>query len=58
MRKIKLSKKEIELKKLHDQICESCDGCSKKRCAFTEGYKRGRTEAFAEFMRDSIKNTP
>lgn len=52
--KKKLSKEEIILKKMHNKICESCDGCSKSRCAFAEGYKRGRTEAFAEFMRDSI----
>lgn len=40
-----LTKDEIKLKKLHDKVCQTCDGCSKSRCAFSEGYRRGVNEA-------------
>jgi hypothetical protein len=44
------TKEEIALKKAHDKICQTCDGCSKSRCAFTLGYHRGRNEYHKEVV--------
>ncbi len=42
-----LSKEEMELRNLHDKICQSCDSCTKVRCSFTEGYHRAKKEDMA-----------
>ncbi len=33
-----------EYKKLHDKICQHCDGCRRDQCSFKRGYERGRSE--------------
>ncbi len=42
--KLILTADEKKLRKLHDKLCETCDGCFRDRCAFTEGYKRAKRE--------------
>ena len=42
--KLILTADEKKLRKLHDKMCETCDGCFRGRCAFTEGYKRAERE--------------
>ena len=47
MKKHKVTKKELkEYIRLHNLICEYCDGCrpNNGRCSFSEGYKRGQRE--------------
>lgn len=44
----KLGKK--ALGRLEPFVCEHCDGCTKKRCAFAEGYRRAVKE-MVEFLK-------